>query len=235
MRRPIAFAATMAALAGLLAVSATDVKAVPIVQNSSFEDVIIGSPFFSTDVADVPGWTRSGPVFAFLWGVGYSDPGGSITAAGSGMQFITVGGGFREPISESVHWSQTVSGFTAGQDYVLTFMMASEADFSGAQSLIVSFPAGSSTGPQTFVGPDPVANYWTSWITQTETFHATAESVTLDFSVPIGTQFDVGLDNVQIVPAAVPIAAVPEPASLLVLGPAFVGFAGLAWRRRALT
>src|ERR1022692_3211822 len=41
----------------------------PIITNGSFEAVQIGSPFFSANPADIPGWTHGGsPGDALLWG-----------------------------------------------------------------------------------------------------------------------------------------------------------------------
>jgi hypothetical protein len=65
------------------------------ITNGDFEAVQIGSPFFSINPADIPGWTHSGDVGdALLWAIGYTDIGGSATVAGHGNQFVTMGGGF---------------------------------------------------------------------------------------------------------------------------------------------
>src|SRR5438045_5298263 len=84
----------------------------PIVQNPSFEAVQIASPFDSANAADVPNWTHTGTVGdALMWAIGYSDTGGSVTVAGDGKQFVTMGGG---PVTGSGTWTQSVSGFTIG-------------------------------------------------------------------------------------------------------------------------
>ena len=42
------------------------------ITNGDFEAVQIGSPFVSTNPADVPGWTHSGDDGGgFLWAIGY--------------------------------------------------------------------------------------------------------------------------------------------------------------------
>src|SRR5215831_319454 len=93
--------------------------------NPSFEDVALGSPFFSTNVADVPGWTRSGAAGnGALWRVGYSDALGKVTVAGEGQQFTTLGGGTAGPGITT--WSQTIGGFTIGAPYRLDFLMSAE-------------------------------------------------------------------------------------------------------------
>jgi hypothetical protein len=206
------------------------VYAAPIVINPSFESVVIGSPFTTTNPGNVPGWTHTGPVGdGLLWRVGYADSAGSVTQAGSGSQFVTLGGGFGGPSDAPAHWTQAVSGFVAGSDYELSFMLASEANFSGTQSLVVSFGGGSSTSPQQFFGPAPTTNYWNPWVTRTLTLHATGPSVTLDFSVPQGTPYDIGLDNIQIRDVN---TAVPEPGTLSLLG---FGLGAMLRRRRRST
>ena len=77
-----------------LAVFALSGWSAPIVQNSSFEAVQISSPFSSANPADIPNWTKSGALGdGLLWAIGYVDSGGSITVAGDGNQFVTMGGG----------------------------------------------------------------------------------------------------------------------------------------------
>ncbi|HTI52242.1 MAG TPA: hypothetical protein VL475_14865, partial [Planctomycetaceae bacterium] len=85
-----------------------------LITNGSFEDVAIGSPYVSTDTADVSGWTFSGTVGEGpLWRVGYSDGSGSITVAGDGEQFVTLGGGFFDFATTNL--DQTLTGLTVGQ------------------------------------------------------------------------------------------------------------------------
>ena len=103
-----------------------------------------------------------------------------------------------------------LTGLTVGQTYDLTFKMASEADFSGEQSLTVSFPTGSSTGSQV-LAPLNGPNYWHNWVSQTMDFVATDTSATLQFSV--FQAYDVGLDSVSVVAST----ATPEPGSLVIV------------------
>lgn len=211
-----------------LAVS-VEVGASPIVLNPSFEAVQIGSPYFSTNVADVPSWTRTGvPGDAALWAVGYSDSGGSITTAGDGNQFTTMGCGATGCVG-TTSWSQVIGGFTPGSQYLLTFMIANEhgtvlPQFAISQTVVVDFATGSSTASQSFTAPAPPgANYWRVWLPQSMLFTATASTVTLQFSST--TAYDVGLDNVA-------ITEVPEPTTtLLVATGLLAGYRRLRKRR----
>ncbi len=223
MRR---FALLMMASA-LLATGGGRAGAAPVVLNGSFEATQIGSPFVSSNLSNIPNWTHTGSLGdGPLWHVGYSDGSGSVTVAGDGNQFVTLGGGFDAAGSSS--FDQVIGGFTPGTAYTLTFKMAAEGNFSGPQSITVDFPSGSSTSSQTFTAATPPVNYWSDWETKTENFSATSTSVDIRFSV-VNRQFDVGLDSVSVSVAAV---SVPEPAGLGLLGTGMVGVLACGWRMR---
>jgi hypothetical protein len=195
-----------------------------IVVNGDFEAVQIGPPFVSSNPADVPGWTHSGsPGDGPLWHVGYSDPLGSITVAGRGNQFVTMGGGV--DASGTAHWEQLLTGLTPSTTYALTFDMATEVDSSliSSQSITVDFPTGSSTPAMTFTAGPSSANYWRNWETKTMDFVAGNSSVDLRFSAT--TQYDVGLDDVR-------VSAVPEPSTLAAFGIGAFVVVCRTWRRR---
>lgn len=223
---------SLAAMAGvLIAAFVPCAHAAPSIQNGDFEDVQIAAPFFSTDPADIPGWTHAGTVGdALLWGVGYSDGGGSITVAGHGNQFVTLGGGFDVPGSAS--WtSNTISGLVPGQTYDLTFDIANEGgDVGGPQTITLAFNSGATNGPQGFTAPQAFANYWRIWLPESESFVATGTTASITFSVTNQPE-DMGLDFVQVVPAAV---GVPEPASLVLLVTGLVGLGAIRRRRSAV-
>jgi hypothetical protein len=223
MRKQILLLAGGAALLAL----ATSEATAQSVTNGSFEAVQIPSPFFSTDPTDIPGWTHSGTVGdALLWAVGYADGGGSVTVAGDGNQFVTLGGGFDVPGSAS--WTTTITGLTAGDTYDLNFKVANEGgDVGGPQTMTVGFNSGSSTGPGNFTAPANGVNYWRFWLPETFKFVATSSSADLSFSVTNQPE-DMGLDSVSVATAT---PTVPEPSTwaMLVLG--FVGVGYLGYRR----
>jgi hypothetical protein len=125
------------------------------VVNGSFEAVQIGTPFYSQNPTDIPGWTHTGTTGdALLWAVGYPN----VTVAGDGRQFVTLGGGIFE--SGTASWQQTLTGLSPGGTYILTFEMASEQAISAFQSITVDFPSGSPTGAMTFTAGTTSVNDW---------------------------------------------------------------------------
>lgn len=208
------------AVGALLVAPAMASAAVNLVTNGSFEDDVIGSPFLTFAVPS--GWTKGGSAGdASMWRIGYADGGGSITVAGEGSQFVTMGGGYLG--SGTTTWSQTISGLSIGDAYQLNFKVASEGPCCGTQTLHVDF-LGSSTAGQDFSATPVTSNYWRDWTEQGMTLVATASDVTLQFTYT--GQYDMGLDDVRLVAAPIPE---PETYAMLLAGLGLLGFIG---RRR---
>lgn len=175
------FIAGCAVAAGWLAPA----RAASFIQNGDFEDVQIGSPFVSSNPTDIPGWTHTGTVGdGLLWAIGYNDGGGSVTVAGHGNQFVTLGGGFGVPGSAS--WAtNTISGLIAGDAYTLGFDIANEgADVGGPQSMTVfGSTGGVILDPVLYIAPAASVNYWRTWLPESETFTAGGSTASLTFQV----------------------------------------------------
>jgi hypothetical protein len=208
-------------------------QAAPFIQNGDFEDVQIGSPFVSSNPVDIPGWTHSGTVGdGLLWAIGYHDGGGSVTVAGDGNQFVTLGGGLGAPGTAS--WTTTISGLVPGDRYTLSFEIANEGGNVGApQSLILygNF-GGLILDPTPFItAPANSLDYWRIWLPVSLNNLVAFNSTTARLTFQVNNQGgNMGLDNVAITPEITPA---PEPAALTLLGSALVGFGLL--RRRTTT
>jgi hypothetical protein len=192
----------------------------PVIANGGFESVNIAPATVASNLADIPGWNHTGSSGdGLIWRVGYADGGGSATVAGEGSQFVTLGGG--AAASGTSSWDQVISGFTAGVTYTLSFMMAAQTT-SSSQSISVDFPSGSATAGQTFTAAASPANYWRDWEAKSMTFVANAASVDVRFSAT--TPFNVGLDNVNVAPAASPALSTVSltPSTIAVGGTATV-------------
>ena len=205
---------------GWLTVSAFAAVSIP---NPSFEQVQIGSPFYSSNPAAIPGWTHSGTVGdALIWGIGYADSGGNITVAGAGNQFVTLGGGYGTPGSAS--WTTTITGLTPG-NYQLGFEIANEGE-PPTQTMTATL-SGSAIATGTFTTTTgALLYYWKSWEQENLSFTSTGGNATLTFSV-VNQAYDMGLDNITITPTGV----TPEPGTLVMFGTGIVGIAGIIRRK----
>jgi len=204
-----------------VAVIASPAWSAPVVQNPSFETNVLASPF-DGDATTVPNWVHGGVGDGPHWAIGYSDVGGSITTAGQGNQFVTMGGG-GTPGTGS--WSQNVSGFTVNAQYILSFMLAGETTADSNQVVTAEIIDGG-TQQQNFTAPASASvNYWRTWQTFNMTFTANATTEQLFFKST--TIHDVGLDNVSITQV---VTGAPEPGTCVLFGAGIAAFALL--RRR---
>ncbi len=196
------------------------------ITNGGFEAVQITTEY-TTNPADVPGWTHTGPVGdALLLRAGPQCCGGTNKAlAGEGDQFVSLGGGYTS-LGSTEAWSQTVNGLVTGQTYAVNFLLASEGE-TPTQKITVGFTSGSSTPSQTFTSIPTHTLFWQNWGPEQYTFVAADTSATLQFSVT-NQQYDVGLDGVSIAPQTSPV---PEPRSFLLAIAGLLGAALLARRR----
>lgn len=216
IKRIMAVASITASAAGFC----SSASAANLVVNGSFEnDVITSYPWYTLSVPT--GWVKGGSAGdASVWRIGYVDGGGTITVAGEGSQFVTMGGGYMA--SGTTTWSQTVGGLTIGQAYDLKFRIAGEGPCCGTQTVFVDF-LGASTPGQSFSATPITSNYWKDWSEKGMTLVASATSVTLQFTY--SGRYDMGLDDVRMT------AAVPEPETyaLMLAG---LGALGAVARRR---
>ncbi len=168
--------------------------AAPTIVNGSFEaDVFSASGYgYSIGLGGVnplTGWTTLN-IGEYPWGLQNQNAFGAGPTP-FGNQWVVVGyygmGG---------SWiQQVVSGFTVGQTNTLSFALSSEDE--AATLAQVSFPSGSSTPAQTFVGPP--AFLWDTWRIFSMNFVATSTTVTIRFTGLAGLYGDdPGIDNVII-------------------------------------
>jgi hypothetical protein len=202
------------------------------VTNGSFEAVQISSAFSST-LSDIPGWTHSGDQGdALLWKAGPQCCGGTNTGlAGDGKQFVTLGGGFGTLGAFGYSaWSQTVTGLTAGQSYVVSFDLAAEGE-TATQQLTLGLTSGSATPSQTFTSTPTNTLFWQNWSAAQYTFVANSTSATIQFSIT-NQPYDIGLDAVSIAPAGV-VTNTPEPDSVFLLLSGLLCIGGAAGRLKS--
>ncbi len=207
---------TRSAWLAVAAVSAALASAGParadLVTNGSFEAPSVGGSWNLFPNGSVPGWTSNNNEIEIdytpiLSGAGTPAYDGAQSAEVDGTTFDTL--------------SQTVSGLTVGGTYTLSWAYGSRPG-SGPQQLDVSF-GGSPVATNTSDG----SGNSVAWASNSYTVVANATSETLSFAaVNVGGAPAVGneLD-------AVSLTAIPEPASLCLLGSGLLGLPLLRRKR----
>lgn len=184
MRR-ISFYIALALFSALLA----SVTSAQTVLNPSYEQVQIGPPFYSSDPADIPGWTHTGAHGDnWIWAVGA----GGVTVAGAGRQFVTLGGGIGGP--GTAYWTTTVTGLNSG-NYMLRFKIANEG-YAASQTITATL-SGGANGTGSFTTTCTGPGLWGCWQQESLLFTVTGGAATLTFTN--NQQYDIGLDDIKIV------------------------------------
>ena len=205
-------------IAAVLILVATTAQAIPI-SNPSFEigtlvDDGTGTMVLPVNSLQITGWTVVTDQLAWItspnsWGLTANDGDRflDLTAYPTGAPF----GGVRQTLST-----------TAGELYQLSYSLGTYTQRWGGPPVSIIASAGNATQQCTVLTPSTAS----TWTECSMTFTALAADTDLTFTGSQGFQY-IGLDNVSV--EAIGTTAVPEPASIALLGP---GLVALATRRR---
>lgn len=236
----------IAVIGGLvLSFAAAEAQAYNLVANGGFDTAGgNGQIGYNTTVAD---WTTSGYNFVFapgtatttgaptqfggtnltLWGTDIHGNSNGFTDSPDGGNFIGADGAF-----EVGAITQTLTGLVAGQQYSVGFDYAGaqQSGFTGptTESWIVNLGNNNATAQSTPILSDSSQGF-TGWNHEVFTFTADGSSDTLSFlaaGTPNGEPPFSLLDGVTMV-------AVPEPASMLLMGTGLAALGLVRRRRRA--
>jgi choice-of-anchor C domain-containing protein len=183
----------------------------PVITNGSFEAGTAPGVFMTVDngASDITGWDVIGDSVDYI---------GSYWNASDGSRSVDLAG------NDPGGVSQLVSGFNIGGWYTLFFDMAGNMDGGLAiknLTLSVTGEPNQNFAFDTTGHSRPAAMGWTQ---NSYTFQATNTSLTISFAFADSGPWGSALDNVS-------IEAVPEPATMALVGLALAGL-GFARRRR---
>ena len=192
---------------------ATGFVSAQTVINGSFEQGVTFNnalPLYAVDATSITGWTVASGDMDYIDSTRWQ--------AGAGNRCLDLSGYGAGTIQ------QVVNGFTAGQNYQLTFLMAGNPEDGPA---IKSLQASIGSATQTFsfdITGFSGANM--GWSPRTLNFTATSPAMTLAFTSLVNGWAGPALDNVIITP-------VPEPSAVGLVGMGALTCLGTRLRRRS--
>lgn len=196
-----------------LTLGVSPAHSVLIFANGDFE-AGVSSGWDSMNATNTPGWTITTGTGGFFPALNLNQASGGPYGNGNqGKQFATLGGPRDEPGGGSA-LAQTISGFTKGNSYVLSWLQSSE--FTEGDWINASISGLGVLSQDFYSNPYPGGvQFWFGWQTMTFPFVADTGTLTFQFHSAGNHGFfsEPGIDMVGIADAT----SVPEPGSLALL------------------